>query len=69
VAVDDNVAAGQAIALAGHSGTPDVVHLHFGVYGSWPPVEGNDRAVNFSNMDGPVDCRRGLVNGATYTAR
>ncbi len=69
VDVGENVVAGQTIALAGHSGTTDLVHLHFGVYGSYPPVEGNDRAVNFRNMDGPVDCRGGLVNGATYTAR
>jgi murein DD-endopeptidase MepM/ murein hydrolase activator NlpD len=69
VSVGENVEAGQNIALAGHSGTTDVVHLHFGVYGSWPPVEGDDRAINFNNMEGPVDCRGGLVNGATYTAR
>lgn len=69
VNIGENVEAGQGIALAGYSGTTDVVHLHFGVYSSWPPVEGNDRAVNFKNMDGPVDCRGGLVNGATYTAQ
>lgn len=69
VEVGENVEAGQTIALAGHSGTTDVVHLHFGVYDDWPPVEGNDRAVNFRNMDGPLDCRGGLVNGAEYTAR
>ena len=69
VELGENVAAGQTIALAGHSGTPDVVHLHFGVYSSYPPVEGDDRAVNFSNMDGPVDCRGGLVDGAAYTAQ
>jgi murein DD-endopeptidase MepM/ murein hydrolase activator NlpD len=69
VGVGENVQQGQAIALAGHSGTPDVVHLHFGVYDSYPPVEGEDRAVNFRNMDGPTDCRGGLVNGATYTAQ
>jgi hypothetical protein len=69
VDVGESVAAGQTIALAGHSGTTDVVHLHFGVYDAYPPIEGNDRAVNFRNMDGPVDCRGGLVNGAEYTAR
>lgn len=69
VEVGETVEAGQTIALAGHSGTTDVVHLHFGVYSSFPPVEGDDRAVNFSNTDGPVDCRRGLVNGAAYNAR
>jgi hypothetical protein len=69
VSVGENVESGQSIALAGHSGTTDVVHLHFGVYGNWPPVEGDDRAINFRNMEGPVDCRNGLVNGATYTAK
>lgn len=68
VEVGENVDAGQTIALAGHSGTTDIVHLHFGVYGSWPPTEGNDRAVNFRNTDGPVDCRGGLVVGETYEA-
>lgn len=69
VGVGEDVLAGQAIALAGHSGTTDVVHLHFGVYNNYPPVEGLDQAINFRNTDGPVDCRGGLVNGATYTAR
>jgi murein DD-endopeptidase MepM/ murein hydrolase activator NlpD len=68
VEVDETIEAGQAIALAGHSGTTDVVHLHFGVYNSYPPTEGYDRAINFKNMEGPVDCRNGLVNGATYLA-
>jgi murein DD-endopeptidase MepM/ murein hydrolase activator NlpD len=68
VQVGASVEAGQGIALAGHSGTPDVVHLHFGVYDGWPPTEGQDRAVNFRNAQGPLDCRGGLVNGATYTA-
>jgi murein DD-endopeptidase MepM/ murein hydrolase activator NlpD len=69
VAVGETVEAGQTIANAGHSGTPDVVHLHFGVYDSYPPTEGQDRAVNFRNAEGPLDCRGGLVNGAMYTAR
>jgi hypothetical protein len=69
VEIGENVEAGQAIALAGHSGTTDVVHLHFGVYAHYPPVEGDDRAVNFRNTDGPVDCRGGLVTGGTYTAQ
>jgi hypothetical protein len=69
VEVGENVMVGQPIALAGHSGTTDVVHLHFGVYGNYPPREGNDRAINFRNMEGPVDCRGGLVMGAEYTAK
>jgi murein DD-endopeptidase MepM/ murein hydrolase activator NlpD len=68
VDVGDNVEAGRTIALAGHSGTTDVVHLHFGVYDDWPPVEGQDQAVNFRSMDGPLDCRGGLVMWGTYTA-
>jgi murein DD-endopeptidase MepM/ murein hydrolase activator NlpD len=56
VEVGENVTAGQTIALAGHSGTTDVVHLHFSVYEGYPPVEGEDLAINFRNMDGPVDC-------------
>jgi hypothetical protein len=68
VEVGENVEAGQTIAFAGHSGTTDVVHLHFGVYASWPPTEGADRAISFRNAEGPLDCRGGLVNGATYTA-
>jgi hypothetical protein len=40
-----------------------------GVGARYPTVEGKDLAVNFRNMDGPVDCRGGLVNGATYLAR
>ena len=69
VQAGEDVQAGQPIALAGHSGTTDVVHLHFGVYSDYPTVEGQDRAVNFKNFEGPLDCRGGLVNGATYTAR
>jgi hypothetical protein len=68
VDLEDGVEAGDTIALAGHSGTTDVPHLHFGVYDAFPPVEGSDRAVNFSNAEGPLDCRAGLVNGARYTA-
>jgi murein DD-endopeptidase MepM/ murein hydrolase activator NlpD len=68
VDVEDAVAAGDTIALAGHSGTTDVPHLHFGVYDGFPPMEGSDRAVNFRNAEGPLDCRAGLVNGARYTA-
>lgn len=64
----ETVQAGQRIANNGHSGTPDIPHLHFGVYASYPPNEGNDRAVNFRNTDGPLDCRGGLVKGETYRA-
>jgi murein DD-endopeptidase MepM/ murein hydrolase activator NlpD len=69
VAVDDPVRRGQVIALSGNSGdTGGLPHLHFGVYRSWPPSEGQDVPVNFSNADGPLDERGGLVAGEFYTA-
>lgn len=68
VAVGETVAAGEIIANSGHSGTTDVPHLHFGVYDSYPPTEGQDRAINFRDASGPLDCRGGLVMWATYTA-
>ena len=68
VDVGNNVEQGDVIALAGHSGTPDIVHLHFGVYNYWPAEEGYDQAINFSNTSGPVDCRGGLIRGEYYTA-
>jgi hypothetical protein len=36
----ETVQAGQRIANNGHSGTTDIPHLHFGVYASYPPTEG-----------------------------
>ncbi len=68
VNVGDTVEQGDTIALAGHSGTTDVEHLHFGVYDSYPPQEGYDQAINFNNTDGLIDCRGGLVQSAFYTA-
>lgn len=64
----DTVQAGEAIANNGHSGTDDIPHLHFGVYARYPPAEGADHAVNFSNTNGRLDCRGGLVMGETYRA-
>lgn len=69
VNVNETVETGQVIAYAGHSGTTDIVHLHFGVYDSYPPQEGYDQAVNFRNAVGPLDCRGGLVNRASYTSQ
>ena len=67
----DTVTQGQTIAAAGESGTPtlcafeECAVLHFGVYNqSWAI----DLPVNFSNADGPLDSRGGLVTGAFYTA-
>jgi murein DD-endopeptidase MepM/ murein hydrolase activator NlpD len=69
VEVGATVEAGQVIALAGHSGTTDMAHLHFGVYSDYPPVEGQDEPVNFRDAEGPLDCHGGLVQDAVYTSR
>ena len=81
VAVDDVVFAGQVIGLNGSSGTPTACDshilnpprdqcaiLHFGVYATYPPQEGNDIAVNFRNAEGILDANDGLARGETYTA-
>ena len=58
---------GQLIARSGSCGTP-MADLHFGVYRSWPPREGEDLAVNFRNAEGPLDVRGGLQRGVSYLA-
>ena len=70
VEVGNQVEAGKVIARVGFSGMPRnvVPCLHFGVYTSWPPVEGKDVAVNFRNADGSLDTRNGLYNGSWYKA-
>ena len=81
VAVGDFVFAGQMIGLNGSSGTPTACDtfilnpprdqcaiLHFGVYATYPAVHGNDVAISFSNADGALDSRGGLVRLQVYTA-
>jgi murein DD-endopeptidase MepM/ murein hydrolase activator NlpD len=67
VRLGDQVSGGQGIGRSGHNGTP-IADLHFGVYRTWPMVDGDDLAVNFRNADGPLDSRGGLRQGVTYTA-
>jgi murein DD-endopeptidase MepM/ murein hydrolase activator NlpD len=67
VSVDQSVEAGEQIASSGGSGT-DVPLLHFGVYRSYPPTEGDDLPVNFRNADGPLDPVGGLIQGVFYRA-
>ena len=75
------VNAGQLLGLNGSSGTPTACDpwivtptrdqcaiLHFGVYATYPPVEGDDLAVNFRNSDDALDSRDGLREWTTYTA-
>jgi hypothetical protein len=61
----DAVEAGQVIARVGHSGMPTNYRsvLHFGVYASWPALDGNDVAINFRNTEGALDLRNGLAAG------
>jgi len=68
VSVDDEVGAGQVIALSGSSGYDTEPHLHFGVYQAYPPVEGQDVPVNFMNTKGMHDFRGGLVLNEVYRA-
>jgi murein DD-endopeptidase MepM/ murein hydrolase activator NlpD len=60
------VDAGQYIAASGSSGV--IPLLHFGVFPEWPPVDGNDIAINFNNADGPLDSNNGLIVGESYLA-
>jgi murein DD-endopeptidase MepM/ murein hydrolase activator NlpD len=68
VGLNERVGRGQLIALSGSSGSPGNPHLHFGVYRTYLPVEGDDLAVNFRNAEGPLDSRGGLQEGVTYLA-
>lgn len=70
VEVGQMVEAGQRIGAAGSSGLglENTPHLHFGVYRTWPNVEGDDVAINFSNANGPLDMLGGLVMGSSYEA-
>jgi murein DD-endopeptidase MepM/ murein hydrolase activator NlpD len=69
VEVGDLVEEGERIGASGNSGLTGGPHLHFGVYRTWPNREGDDVAVNFSNADGPLDARGGLLSGRVYTAQ
>ena len=65
----DHVDAGQKIAETGNSGfTGGKPQLHFGVYQSYPPYEGDDLAVNFRNAGGKLDPLGGLMLGVYYDA-
>lgn len=58
---------GQYIAASGSSGV-SIPLLHFAVFPEWPPVDGDDIAINFKNADGPLDSNNGLIAGESYLA-
>ena len=67
VAVNQVVESGEQIGSSGSSGT-DVPLLHFGVYRTYPPTEGDDVPVTFRNADGPHDQLGGLIQDVFYKA-
>ena len=40
----------------------------FGIYGTHPPADHNDIAVNFRNSEGMLNVRSALAEGTVYTA-
>lgn len=68
VEVGDEVDQGDEIGLSGATGRTGGPVLHFGVFSTWPPLEGRDEPVVFRNADGPTDKRGGLRQGSFYRA-
>jgi len=68
VQVGEYVEIGQWIADSGNSGLTVHPHLHFGVYASYPVVDGRDVPVNFRNTEGRLDARGGLIEWVFYRA-
>lgn len=69
VEVGDRVEQGQPIGLSGDSGCSSGPHVHTALFKdrtSFDPP--NELPLNYSNTDGPVDSRGGLVQGWAYTA-
>lgn len=62
------VTRGQHLGYSGNSGLTDGPHLHFGVYRTYPPREGDDLPINFLNAEGPLDELGGLIQGMVYNA-
>jgi murein DD-endopeptidase MepM/ murein hydrolase activator NlpD len=67
VAIGDEVAVGDPIALSGSSGRTAEI-LHFGVSRLYPWGFDTDTGVNFRNADGPLNGEGGLRDGSFYRA-
>lgn len=70
VRVGDEVKAGQPIGLSGDSGCSSGPHLHIALFENGRSFDKeNTLPLNFHDADGPLDERRGLVQGARYSVR
>lgn len=68
VDLGDEVVQGQEIGLSGATGRTGGTVLHFGVCATFPPIDDRDVPVVFSNSDGMLDARGGLLEGGFYRA-
>ncbi len=70
VRVGDRVRAGQPIGISGDSGCSSGPHLHVALFKDRSSFnKENTLPLNFHDADGPLDPRRGLVQGARYSVR
>lgn len=70
VRVGDQVRARQPIGLSGDSGCSTGPHLHVSLFRDRSNLgKENTLPLNFHDADGPLDARRGLVQGARYSVR
>lgn len=66
----DRVVPGQPIGLSGDSGCSSGPHLHVALYRDRTSRDkSHTLPLNFHDADGPLDARRGLVQGARYSVR
>lgn len=69
VSVNQNVAAGDLLGLAGNSGASSGPHLHFQVFETNSSFENEDALpISFSNAIGRVGVNGELLEGEAYTA-
>jgi murein DD-endopeptidase MepM/ murein hydrolase activator NlpD len=70
VQTGDTVTAGQPIGRSGDSGCSSGPHLHVALFRDNSSFQKeNTLPLNFHDADGPLDSRRGLVQGARYSVR
>ena len=68
--VGERVRAGQVIGISGDSGCSSGPHLHVALFKDRSNFnKENTLPLNFRDADGPLDARRGLVQGARYSVK